>query len=115
MPTVQKLENICQRKLKRLTLVSYPRASVMTAADMPRSGAANAEIPLHIKAQEPYELPFPGGGRGPRPSGRKVSDADVELHRHVNERYTGPKKLNRYSWGHARELADFLLPRRYKG
>jgi Bacteriophage head to tail connecting protein len=47
-------------------------------------------------------------------AGRKVSDADVELHRHVNERLLG-LRVNRYSWWvHARELADFLLPRRYK-
>src|SRR5262245_15974242 len=45
---------------------------------------------------------------------RKVSDADLEYHRHVNERLLG-LRVNRYSWWvHARELADFLLPRRYK-
>ncbi len=46
--------------------------------------------------------------------GRTVSDADLALHRHVNERLLG-LRVNRYSWWvHARELADFLLPRRYK-
>jgi Bacteriophage head to tail connecting protein len=46
--------------------------------------------------------------------GRKVSDADLALHRHVNERLLG-LRVNRYSWWvHGRELADFLLPRRYK-
>jgi hypothetical protein len=46
--------------------------------------------------------------------GKKVTDADLELHRHVNERLLG-LRVNRYSWWvHARELADFLLPRRYK-
>jgi len=45
---------------------------------------------------------------------REVSDADLEYHRHVNERLLG-LRVNRYSWWvHARELADFLLPRRYK-
>lgn len=44
----------------------------------------------------------------------RVSDADLELHRHVNERLLG-LRVNRYSWWvHGRELADFLLPRRYK-
>src|SRR5215831_16316505 len=43
-----------------------------------------------------------------------VSDQDLELHRHVNERLLG-LRVNRYSWWvHSRELADFLLPRRYK-
>src|SRR6516165_6330473 len=43
-----------------------------------------------------------------------VSDSDLRLHRHVNERLLG-LRVNRYSWWvHARELADFLLPRRYK-
>jgi len=43
-----------------------------------------------------------------------VSNEDLELHRHVNERLLG-LRVNRYSWWvHARELADFLLPRRYK-
>jgi hypothetical protein len=43
-----------------------------------------------------------------------VSDSDLALHRHVNERLLG-LRVNRYSWWvHARELADFLLPRRYK-
>ena len=45
---------------------------------------------------------------------RTVSDADLDYHRHVNERLLG-LRVNRYSWWvHARELADFLLPRRYK-
>jgi hypothetical protein len=45
---------------------------------------------------------------------RSLSDGDLELHRHVNERLLG-LRVNRYSWWvHARELADFLLPRRYK-
>src|SRR5262245_5012795 len=45
---------------------------------------------------------------------RQVSDEDLEYHRHVNERLLG-LRVNRYSWWvHARELADFLLPRRYK-
>jgi len=43
-----------------------------------------------------------------------VSDSDLRLHRHVNERLLG-LRVNRYSWWvHARELADFILPRRYK-
>ena len=47
-------------------------------------------------------------------AGRPVSDSDLLLHRHVNERLLG-LRVNRYSWWvHARELADFLLPRRYK-
>jgi Bacteriophage head to tail connecting protein len=47
-------------------------------------------------------------------NGRMISDAEIELHRHVNERLLG-LRVNRYSWWvHARELADFLLPRRYK-
>ena len=47
-------------------------------------------------------------------NGKGVSDVDLELHRHVNERLLG-LRVNRYSWWvHARELADFLLPRRYK-
>lgn len=46
--------------------------------------------------------------------GRTVSEGDLELHRHVNGRLLG-LRVNRYSWWvHARELADFLLPRRYK-
>ena len=45
---------------------------------------------------------------------RHVSNQDLELHRQVNERLLG-LRVNRYSWWvHARELADFLLPRRYK-
>ena len=45
---------------------------------------------------------------------RFVSSTDLELHRHVNERLLG-LRVNRYSWWvHARELADFILPRRYK-
>lgn len=45
---------------------------------------------------------------------RSLSDGELELHRHVNERLLG-LRVNRYSWWvHARELADFLLPRRYK-
>jgi hypothetical protein len=44
----------------------------------------------------------------------RVSEPDLALHRHVNERLLG-LRVNRYSWWvHARELADFLLPRRYK-
>jgi hypothetical protein len=47
-------------------------------------------------------------------AGRQVTDSELELHRHVNERLLG-LRVNRYSWWvHARELADFLLPRRYK-
>jgi len=43
-----------------------------------------------------------------------VSEEDLKLHRHVNERLLG-LRVNRYSWWvHGRELADFLLPRRYK-
>jgi len=43
-----------------------------------------------------------------------VTAADQRLHRHVNERLLG-LRVNRYSWWvHARELADFILPRRYK-
>src|SRR5262250_2179119 len=43
-----------------------------------------------------------------------VSDEDLNLHRHVNERLLG-LRVNRYSWWvHARELADFILPRRYR-
>jgi hypothetical protein len=43
-----------------------------------------------------------------------VSEEDLALHRHVNERLLG-LRVNRYSWWvHARELADFILPRRYK-
>src|SRR5215831_4199221 len=43
-----------------------------------------------------------------------VSSTDLALHRHVNERLLG-LRVNRYSWWvHGRELADFLLPRRYK-
>ena len=50
----------------------------------------------------------------PQELSRQVSDVDLELHRHVNERLLG-LRVNRYSWWvHARELADFLLPRRYK-
>lgn len=46
--------------------------------------------------------------------GRPVSDADLAYYRHVNERLLG-LRVNRYSWWvHGRELADFLLPRRYK-
>lgn len=45
---------------------------------------------------------------------RALSDSELELHRHVNERLLG-LRVNRYSWWvHGRELADFLLPRRYK-
>jgi hypothetical protein len=45
---------------------------------------------------------------------RTVSDEDLAYHRHVNERLLG-LRVNRYSWWvHGRELADFLLPRRYK-
>ena len=45
---------------------------------------------------------------------RFVSEEDLFLHRHVNERLLG-LRVNRYSWWvHARELADFILPRRYK-
>ena len=45
---------------------------------------------------------------------KPLSAGDLELHRHVNERLLG-LRVNRYSWWvHARELADFLLPRRYK-
>lgn len=42
------------------------------------------------------------------------SFADVELRRHVEGRLIG-LRTNRYSWWtHARELADYMLPRRYK-
>jgi len=45
---------------------------------------------------------------------RIVPSVDLALHRHVNERLLG-LRVNRYSWWvHARELADFILPRRYK-
>jgi hypothetical protein len=44
----------------------------------------------------------------------KLSEADEKYHSHVNERLLG-LRVNRYSWWvHGRELADFLLPRRYK-
>jgi head-to-tail connecting protein len=50
----------------------------------------------------------------PEIQGRTVSDEDLAYHRHVNERLLG-LRVNRYSWWvHGRELADFLLPRRYK-
>src|SRR5262245_18365492 len=43
-----------------------------------------------------------------------VSDADLELHRHVNGRLLG-LRVNRSSWWtHGRELADIHLPRRDK-
>jgi hypothetical protein len=43
-----------------------------------------------------------------------LSEVDEKYHSHVNERLLG-LRVNRYSWWvHARELADFLLPRRYK-
>src|SRR6516162_7826387 len=43
-----------------------------------------------------------------------LTELDRKYHSHVNERLLG-LRVNRYSWWvHARELADFLLPRRYK-
>jgi hypothetical protein len=43
-----------------------------------------------------------------------LSEVDEKYHSHVNERLLG-LRVNRYSWWvHGRELADFLLPRRYK-
>jgi len=43
-----------------------------------------------------------------------TSEADNELRRHVEGRLIG-LRTNRYSWWtHARELADYILPRRYK-
>jgi Bacteriophage head to tail connecting protein len=45
---------------------------------------------------------------------RHATPQDQVYHRHVNERLLG-LRVNRYSWWvHGRELADFLLPRRYK-
>src|SRR5262249_49597974 len=43
-----------------------------------------------------------------------VSEAEHSLRRHVEGRLIG-LRTNRYSWWtHARELADYILPRRYK-
>ena len=43
-----------------------------------------------------------------------ASDSDLKYLKHVNGRLLG-LRANRYSWwAHARELADYLLPRRYK-
>src|SRR6516162_5904910 len=43
-----------------------------------------------------------------------LTELDRKYHSHVNERLLG-LRVNRYSWWvHARELADFILPRRYK-
>lgn len=45
---------------------------------------------------------------------REPTETDVALHRFVESRLLG-LRINRYSWWvHARELADFFLPRRYK-
>ena len=45
---------------------------------------------------------------------RDPTDKDLVLRRHVENRLMG-LRVNRYSWWvHARELADYLLPRRYK-
>jgi len=42
------------------------------------------------------------------------AEADLRLRRHAEQRLLG-LRINRYSWWvHARELADFFLPRRYK-
>jgi hypothetical protein len=50
----------------------------------------------------------------PGPAPRPLSEADLKLRRHVEGRLIG-LRTNRYSWWtHARELADYLLPRRYK-
>lgn len=50
----------------------------------------------------------------PSPSSRPISEADLLLRRQVEGRLIG-LRTNRYSWWtHARELADYLLPRRYK-
>src|SRR5689334_10987765 len=43
-----------------------------------------------------------------------VSAPDLNLRRHCEGRLIG-LRVNRYSWWvHARELADYILPRRYK-
>ena len=43
-----------------------------------------------------------------------MSEADLKWRRHCEGRLTG-LRTNRYSWWtHARELADYLPPRRYK-
>jgi len=50
----------------------------------------------------------------PGPAPRPLTEADLKLRRHVEGRLIG-LRTNRYSWWtHARELADYLLPRRYK-
>lgn len=56
-------------------------------------------------AQITQASPGPGG---------PLSEADLRLRRHVEGRLMG-LRTNRYSWWtHARELADYMLPRRYK-
>jgi|SRR5215467_1806804 len=49
-----------------------------------------------------------------RPSVREEGNANIALRKQVDERYNG-LKVNRYSWWvHWRELADYIIPRRYK-
>src|SRR6516164_8510582 len=45
---------------------------------------------------------------------RMATDSELALRRQVESRLLG-LRVNRYSWWtHARELADYILPRRYK-
>src|SRR5215472_3643699 len=49
-----------------------------------------------------------------RPVTKIPSEADLKLRQHAEGRLIG-LRVNRYSWWvHWRELADFMLPRRYK-
>lgn len=49
-----------------------------------------------------------------QPPNRKVSNEDLALRRQVDGRIIG-LRINRYGWWvHWRELADYILPRRYK-
>src|SRR5215471_20723708 len=53
--------------------------------------------------------------RGPmRPNAKEEGGVNLALRKQVDGRYSG-LKTNRYSWWtHWRELADYMLPRRYK-
>jgi len=91
MPKVPETERNMSAQAQGLHAKSpTPEHLLMTAADMHARGSYR-RIPLHIKGPgSRYEAPIPRRWTWPRPSGRKVSDADVELHHTSTDAY-GPK------------------------
>ena len=71
MPTVPGVEIADQQRMEEEKKKPTPERLLMTAADMHARGQLTENPTSYKSPGADMRLPFPGGGRGPRPSGQK--------------------------------------------